>query len=116
MQSKVAAGADQSHHAMPIGGDLTVAQKDYHAMSQTSNGIDKTGNWIKTVGRRAVLIPTIELVEASVGRFAIDGGADVPALRQALAEQFGADYTCPVTIRRHLKALGIPARKRAAAG
>jgi hypothetical protein len=84
-------------------------------MTDTSNGIDKTGNWIKTVGRRAVLIPTIDLVQKSVGRFSSPSGADVPALRQALAEEFGADYTCPVTIRRHLKTLGIRANRQSSA-
>jgi hypothetical protein len=41
-------------------------------------------------------------------------GADVSAVRKSLAEQFGTYTTCPVTVRRrHLKALGIPARKPA---
>jgi len=83
-------------------------------MPESANVIDKTGNWIKTVRRKEMLIPTIDLVRASVGRFMSDDGADAGALRRALAEQFGADGTCPVTVRRHLKALGIQARKASA--
>jgi hypothetical protein len=81
-------------------------------MQDGANAIDKTGNWIKTVKRKEMLIPTLELVQASVGRFISEDGADAGALRRALAEQFGADGTCPVTVRRHLKALGVPARRK----
>jgi hypothetical protein len=81
-------------------------------LQQSAGAIDKTGNWIKTVRNKEMLIPTIELVQASAGKFASAEGVDAAALRKALAEQFGADGTCPVTVRRHLKALGIPARKK----
>jgi hypothetical protein len=70
---------------------------------------EKTKPWVKVVGRRRMLIPTLELVKASVE--AADGTADVLALRRTLAEQFGTDSTCPVTTRHHLQALGIPVRK-----
>lgn len=69
--------------------------------------------WIKTVKSRAVLIPTIALVKASADAHMSSEGTDVPAIRQELARVFGAQYTCPVTVRRHLKELGIPARKKA---
>ena len=70
--------------------------------------------WIKTVKGRAVLIPTVALVKASAERHMSSEGADVPAIRELLAHQFGAEYTCPVTVRRYLKELGIPARKTTA--
>jgi hypothetical protein len=69
--------------------------------------------WIKTVNKRAMLIPTIALVKASLEAHTSPEGADVPAIRRELAEQFGAYSTCPVTVRRHLKVLGIPASKKA---
>lgn len=65
--------------------------------------------WVKIVGRRRMLIPTLDLVKASVE--AADEGANVLALRQTLADRFGTDSTCPVTIRHHLNALGFPVRK-----
>lgn len=72
-----------------------------------NSGPDKT--WVKMVGKRTMLIPTLDLVKASVD--AADETANVLDLRQALAHQYGVDSTCPVTIRRHLNALGIPVRR-----
>jgi hypothetical protein len=65
--------------------------------------------WVKEVGKRTMLIPTLELVKASVD--AAGQKATVLDLRQTLADQFGTDSTCPVTIRRHLKALGVTVGK-----
>jgi len=73
--------------------------------------MDAEKPWIKTVNKRPVLMPTIALVKASLEAHNSPEGADVPAIRRELAEQFGAYATCPVTVRRHLKALGVPARK-----
>jgi hypothetical protein len=60
--------------------------------------------WVKTVRGKTMLIPTVELVrrEAEAGP-----SLDPRALRQTLAHRFGTDGTCPVTVRRHLKALGL---------
>jgi hypothetical protein len=79
------------------------------AMPETSTEAEGTGSWVKTVGKRRMLIPTLELVKATVE--AADAKANVLELRQSLAEKFGTDSTCPVTIRHHLQALGIPVRK-----
>lgn len=73
----------------------------------TDEGKEKP--WVKTVGKRTMLIPTLELVKASVE--AANEKANVLELRQTLAEQFGTDSTCPVTIRHHLQALGFPVRR-----
>lgn len=78
-------------------------------MSETSNDSGNQKPWVKTVGRRTMLIPTLELVKASVE--AADDTANVRDLRQSLAEQFGTDSACPVTVRHHLRALGFPVRK-----
>ena len=69
--------------------------------------------WVKLVHNRPYLIPTLALVRdlAEVNRSA--EGADVSAIRKSLAEQFGTYSTCPVTVRRHLKTLGISARRPA---
>jgi hypothetical protein len=80
-------------------------------MTETASGTDKTGNWIKTVRNKTMLIPTVDTVRSSLESCMSDGGVDAAALRRALAEQFGSDGTCPVTVRRHLKALGIQPRK-----
>jgi hypothetical protein len=60
--------------------------------------------WVKTVRGKTMLIPTVELVRKEAEAAA---GLDARALRQALASRFGTDATCPVTMRRHLKTLGI---------
>ena len=78
-------------------------------MPETSTETEHTKSWVKTVGKRKMLIPTLDLVKASVET--ADDGANVLELRQTLAEKFGTDSTCPVTIRHHLQALGIPVRK-----
>jgi hypothetical protein len=65
--------------------------------------------WVKTVGKRSMLIPTLDLVKASVE--AADETTNVLDLRQTLARQYGVDSTCPVTIRHHLHALGIPVKR-----
>jgi hypothetical protein len=75
--------------------------------------MDVERSWIKTVNKRAMLIPTIALVKASLETHTSRDGADVPAIRRELAAQFGAYSTCPVTVRRHLKVLGVPPRKNA---
>jgi hypothetical protein len=84
-------------------------------MTETASGIEKTGNWVKTVRNKTMLIPTVDTVRSSLGRFMSDAGVDAAALRRALAEQFGSDGTCPVTVRRHLNELGVPAVKKAPA-
>jgi hypothetical protein len=84
-------------------------------MSETATAIDQTGNWIKTVRNKTMLIPTVDTVRSALGSFTSDAGVDATALRRALAEQFGSDGTCPVTVRRHLKELGVPAVRKAAA-
>jgi hypothetical protein len=78
-------------------------------MPETSTETEHTKPWVKTVGKRRMLIPTLDLVKASVET--ADDSANVLELRQTLAEKFGTDSTCPVTIRHHLQALGIPVRK-----
>ena len=78
-------------------------------MPETSTETGYTEPWVKTVGKRRMLIPTLELVRATVE--AADAKANVLKLRQTLAEQFGTDSTCPVTIRHHLQSLGIPVRR-----
>jgi hypothetical protein len=78
-------------------------------MAEDPNRIDETKPWVKTVGKRTMLIPTLELVKASVD--AIDDKAKVVDLRRTLADQIGTDSTCPVTVRHHLQALGFPVRK-----
>lgn len=75
-------------------------------------GMEDSGKdepWVKMVGKRTMLIPTLDLVKASVD--AADETANVLDLRQALARQYGVDSTCPVTIRHHLHALGIPVKR-----
>ena len=78
-------------------------------MAENLSNADKDEPWVKVVGKREVLIPTLDLVKASVE--AADDKASVLDVRQALADQFGVDTTCPVTIRRHLQTLGIPVRR-----
>lgn len=65
--------------------------------------------WIKMVGNRTMLIPTLDLVQASVDT--ADETTTVLDLRQTLARQYSADSTCPVTIRHHLHTLGIPVKR-----
>jgi hypothetical protein len=82
-------------------------------MTEGLSGAGKGESWIKIVGKRTMLIPTIDLVKASIETLSPGDGVDVPALRGTLAERFGSDSTCPVTVRRHLKTLGVPAKKKA---
>jgi hypothetical protein len=70
--------------------------------------------WVKTVDNKSMLIPTVALVQKQAALHRCAEGADVSAIRKSLAAQFGTYSTCPVTVRRHLKALGIPARKSTA--
>jgi len=82
-------------------------------MSEELSSVKRDEPWIKMVRQRTMLIPTIDLVKASIETLAPGDGVDVPALRWTLAERFGSDSTCPVTVRRHLKTLGVPAKKKA---
>lgn len=79
------------------------------SMAKDSSSTKVDEPWVKEVGKRTMLIPTLDLVKASVD--AADKAVTVLDLRQTLAEQFGTDSTCPVTIRRHLKALGVTVGK-----
>lgn len=67
-------------------------------------------SWVKTVRDRSMLIPTLDAVKASIGKLNPQDEVDVTSLREALASQFGTDSTCPVTVRRHLKTLGVLAK------
>jgi hypothetical protein len=78
-------------------------------MAETLSKADRDEPWVKIVGKREVLMPTLDLVRASVE--AADDKTSVLDVRQALAEQFGLDTSCPVTVRRHLQTLGIPVRR-----
>jgi hypothetical protein len=78
-------------------------------MAETSSNADTDQPWVKVVGKREVLMPTLDLVKASVE--AADETTSVLDVRQVLADQFGVDTTCPVTTRRHLQTLGIPVRR-----
>lgn len=73
------------------------------------NDTENNKSWVKIVGKRTMLIPTLELVKARAE--AADQTINVLQLRQMLADEYGTDATCPVTIRRHLQALGYPVRK-----
>lgn len=78
-------------------------------MAENLGDAGKDEPWVKIVGKRTMLIPTLDLVQASVE--AADETANVLDLRQTLAMQYGADSTCPVTVRRQLHALGIPVKR-----
>lgn len=78
----------------------------------TMTGMSEIGDdkpWVKMVAGRTMLIPTLELVKTRAE--VADQNQNVLQLRQSLAEEFGTDATCPVTVRRHLQALGYPVRR-----
>ena len=59
---------------------------------------------LKQVRGKLVLVPSLALLESAlpVGT----GPVDTKALRAHLLENSAAALVCPVTVRRHLKALG----------
>jgi hypothetical protein len=71
---------------------------------QTDNVITHT----KNVRGKTVLVPSLELVRSN-----LDGAGrhiDANALRAKLKQQFSVQLICPVTLRRHLKALGVTSK------
>ncbi len=60
----------------------------------------------KRVKGKSVVVPTLNDVAALVkGRRAKI--TDTAPIRHALARQYGTQMACPVTVRRHLKLLGL---------
>jgi|EndMetStandDraft_4_1072995.scaffolds.fasta_scaffold47793_2 hypothetical protein len=59
----------------------------------------------KMVRGKSTLIPSLAMVETAIATGNPNVPVDRKALREGLARQYGSDATCPVTVRRHLKAL-----------
>ncbi len=60
----------------------------------------------KAVKGKSVVVPTLEdvaaLVKGQSGKV-----TNTTPIRLALAQKYGTQMACPVTVRRHLKALGL---------
>ena len=63
-----------------------------------------------------MLIPSMSLIGERIGQVPPGAAQSLAAIRAALAEEFGADATCPVTTQRHLKAIAEAAVVGHAAG
>jgi hypothetical protein len=63
-----------------------------------------------------MLIPSMALIAERIGRVPPRETQSLAAIRAALAREFGADATCPVTTQRHLKAIAEEAVAGHAAG
>ncbi|MGG7579394.1 hypothetical protein [Rhizobium sp. Nf11,1] len=56
-------------------------------------------------GTQAMLIPSRQMIEEQI-RLAPEGVlTEASVLRRRLAAQYGADACCPVTVKRHLRAI-----------
>ncbi len=71
--------------------------------------VQNTKREFKVVKGKSVVVPTLEDVAQQVsglnGR--VRKVTDTAPIRRALAEQFKTQMACPVTVRRHLKTLGL---------
>jgi hypothetical protein len=61
---------------------------------------------IKQVKGKSVVVPALEDVKRLAG---LQRGhtIETAAIRLSLAKEFGTQMCCPVTVRRHLKTLGL---------
>jgi hypothetical protein len=65
---------------------------------------------IKTVKGKTVLVPSLALFKQHLtdhSRF-----VDTLRLRQSLTKAYGTQLVCPVTMRRHMKTLGLSIKPR----
>jgi hypothetical protein len=71
----------------------------------TYNGPMSNEADIKQVKGKSVIVPTLE----DVARLARQqrGTIETAPIRLSLAKEYGTQMCCPVTVRRHLKALGL---------
>lgn len=56
-------------------------------------------------GTQSMLIPSERMVADKLGAAPAGRVSDLSGLRRELAEEFGADACCPVTVQRHLVAI-----------
>jgi hypothetical protein len=56
-------------------------------------------------GTQTMLIPSQAMVAARLAAAPAGQVSDLSALRKGLAEEFGSDACCPVTVQRHLVAI-----------
>jgi hypothetical protein len=56
-------------------------------------------------GTQAMLIPSEAMVAAKLRAAPAGAVSDLGGLRRALAEEFGSDACCPVTVQRHVVAI-----------
>lgn len=54
---------------------------------------------------RRVLIPTVRMIEDYIRRVPFGAAPDMAVMKKEFAQAAAADLTCPVTVRRHLRAV-----------
>jgi hypothetical protein len=71
--------------------------------------LDEIETQTKIVRGKTVLVPSLALFKQYLP--AGKGPVDTASMRQSLKLAFGTQLICPVTMRRHLKALGLEVKK-----
>jgi len=64
----------------------------------------------KIVKGKTVLVPSLELFKQYLPKE--PGPVDTAQMRRAMTAAHGTQLICPVTMRRHLKALGLTIKKK----
>jgi hypothetical protein len=67
---------------------------------------------IKTVRGKTVLVPSLALLQKYLPKHA--RMIDAQALRQAMTADHNTALVCPVTLRRHFRALGLSVKPKPA--
>lgn len=76
-------------------------------MSQSAQITERMHSVNGVMEPQRVLIPTVDMLSEKIRQVPAGQFRDLKEIREDLARDHGADITCPVTTRRHLKVIAI---------